>query len=219
MDFSTLQSRVLTRLNMDTTDPAAPAVGDLVNEAIHDIETATSDGWPWMRQTVDLTLTSGTGSYTFAAIAALTVNPVASVGKVLSAKVLRQSSYYDPLKLLSVEESAYNYPTTNSGIPESFWVEGQKLYIYPTPDGAYSVRLRVVCYEPDLTSSTSSPVMPSVYHSAIVDTTVALYYMTLQDVAKMQAAQQRADRWIDRLKRNSPEYKSAPRVAVRDWLY
>lgn len=216
MDYSTLKSTVLDRLSMSTDDPAAAAVGGYVNEALHEIETSTSDGWSWMRQTVDLTTTAGTGSYTFATIGALTTGAL-TVSKILDVKVYRSSGYYSPMDLIAPNEAELLYPSTTSAIPESWFTEASTLYIYPAPDAAYQLRIRVVTVEPDLTGSGSTPILPTVFHSAVVESACAIYYESLQDTAKMQATQQRVDRWVDRMKRYGPEYQRAPRVTTRGW--
>lgn len=213
MDYQTLQSRTLNRLNMTTTDPIGGLVDEYINESLHMIETAVPNGWPWMRSYINFSTTAGTGSYAFT-----TISSSVSVSKILDAKILRQSQYYQPLQLISPEEADQNYPVTSSGIPEGFFVEGQTLYIYPNPDAVYSVRARVVTTEPDLVGSGSSPVLPVVFHSAIVEGALTFFYETLQDSTRLGIAQGRLAEWIERMKRYGQEYQSAPRVRVREQL-
>lgn len=214
MDYSTLQARVLNRLgNMSSGDPVASLTDEYVNEALHLIETAVPNGWPWMRTYVNFTTTVNTASYAFSAISS-----TVSVSKILDVKFIAQSGYYQPLQLIGAEEADQNYPSSISGLPESFYAEGQTLYIYPTPDSAYSVRARVTYTEPDLSFSTATPVLPTVFHSAIVEGALSLMYETLQDTNRLAASQARFDQWIDRMRKYGPEYEGAPRVRVREWL-
>lgn len=213
MDYQTLQSRTLSRLNMTTTDPIGGLVDEYVNEAIHMIETAAPNGWPWMRQYVNFTTTAGTATYSFG-----TISSSVSISKILDAKILRQSQYYQPLQLIGIEEADQNYPVTNNGIPEAFYVEGQTFYVYPTPDGAYGVKARVVVTEPDLSFNTATPVLPTVFHSAIVEGALTYFYETLQDSNRLAVAQGRLADWIMRMQRYGIEYQPAPRIRVREWL-
>ena len=216
MDYGTLQTRVLNRLNMSTGDPAAGLVDEYVNEAIHYLETASPDGWSWMRQVITLTTTAATETYTFTTIGAIP-SPTVTVSKILSAKILRGTVYID-LNMLSPADAVEVYPSTTDGVPEAWFVEGSTLYLYPTPDAVYSIVLRVVTAEPDISVSTTSPILPAVFHSAIVDAACLIYYEQLQDSAKMALLEQKVDRHIHRMQRYGRQYPSAPRIKVREWL-
>lgn len=210
MDYSTLQSRVRARLNMGTSDPAAANVDEYVNEAIHYLETAAPDGWPWMRRTVTLTTTASDNTYTFPQI-----STTPAVAKVLGGKVLRDT-VYESLRLMSPDEAEQLFPTTDTGAPEAFFVEGETLYLYPTPDAIYSIPLRVVVTETDLSYDTATPAMPVVFHSAIVEAATMLFYETLQDTTRLQIAEARVDRHISRMRGYGREYRAAPRIRVRN---
>lgn len=213
MDYSTVQTRVLNRLNMSSDDPSASFVDEYTNEALHMLEIAHPTGWPWMRRVYTFTTTPGTASYDFTVISSA---PVLST--ILSVKLLGASSGYAPLTLISPGEAEQIYPATTSRIPESYYAEGRTLYLYPTPDSAYTVSVRAVITETDLGGATSTPVLPVVYHSAWVEQTLLLMYETLQDDAKVEMTQKRLNRWVSDMQKHGREYAGAPGVRVREWL-
>lgn len=213
MNYSTLQSTVLARLNMSTSDPAAASIASDVNEAIHFIETLAPDGWSWTRGTYTFTTTANTASYTMSQISSSD-----SINTVLDVQILRQSNYWQRLDLINPHEAELTYPQTNTGIPQAYFVDGTTLYIYPTPDAAYQTKVRATKYEPDLTGGGSSPVMPTVYHSAIVEATLTIVYERLQDTTRLGLAQSRLDQWLQRMRVSQSKYQGAPRITVREWL-
>ena len=198
---------------MSTSDPAAATIASDVNEAIHLIETLAPDGWAWTRGVYTFTTTANTASYTMANISSSD-----SINTVLDVKILRQNNYWQRLDLISPHEAELTYPETNSGIPEAWYLDGTSLYIYPTPDGAYATRVRATKYEPDLTGGGSTPVIPTVYHSAIVEATLTIIYERLQDTTRLGLAQSRLDQWLQRMRVGQHKYQGAPRITVREWI-
>lgn len=212
MDYGTVQTRVRNRLNMGTDDPLSSLTDEYTNEALHLLESAHPSGWPWMRRVYTFSTTAGDGSYAFTDITTAAV-----LAKIIDVKLLSGSVYY-PLTLISPEEAEQIYPVTTSRIPESWYVEGRTLYLYPSPDAAYTMSVRAVITETDLGGSTSTPVLPVVYHSAWVEQTLLLMYETLQDDAKIDMTQKRVNQWVDRMMKHGREYAGAPGVRVREWL-
>ena len=180
------------------------------------METASADGWPWLRRTYTLTTTAGTSSYSFTTLGAL-ATPSTGVGKILGAKVL-VSSTYQSLRLLSPEDAVEIYPSTTNNRPEAWFVEGQTFYLYPTPDAAYTIPIRLVITETDLVGTTSTPILPVVFHGAIVEAATLLMYETTQDGQRVQQQEAKVASWIARMARNGREYPSAPKIRVREWM-
>lgn len=215
MNYGEIQTRVLRRLAATSDDPVADDVDDYVNEGIHYLETMSPDGWPWMRQTV--TMTTTTEAYTFTQLATLTTGTV-NIAKVLSIRLLN-STYWQQLDFRTVDEAQQLYPSdTQTGPPEAFSVDGSTVTFYPTPDGSYTTEMRVVTIEPDLSASGSSPVLPSVYHGAIVDAACLVAYQSLQDDKRMELYEQKVNRWVDRFRRHGNQSEASPRIKVREWL-
>lgn len=217
MDQSTLVTRLANRLNIDSNDPLYANLDEYVNEGIHYLETASAEGFPWMRQTITLTTTANTRSYTFATLGAL-ASPAVTVSKILDLSALYSTTVYMPLDLINPETGDLYYGSTTTGFPEAWFAEGQTLYIYPTPAAAYSIRVRAVYTETDLGGSSSTPIMPVVFHGGIIDAALLVAYGQLQDVNRMDIQERKVEKWVDRMKRYGSEYAASPKITVRDPL-
>lgn len=212
MNFGTLKTRLTARLSMGSSDPAYTDAGNLINEGLHLVETAHPAGWPWLRRTQTFTTTASAASYAFSAI-----DSTYTIMKVLDVKVAYQT-VYQALDPMAPDEAARTFVgTTATDVPRYFYAEGQTLYLYPTPNSTYTTVLRSVVSEPELTSDTASPIMPSAFHTAIIAAALVLYYEELQDTTRMTAAGQRLDSWIKRMEAFSREVGPPPRVRYRSW--
>ena len=214
MDFAALQARVLASLASDSNDPIASSADDFVNDALHFLETAAPEGWPWMREPLSVTLTAGTSRYLFSALSTAT-----TVVKILSIKAQTGDGANLPLEYRSVDEADNLYDsTTQTGPPESYSVDGSALIVYPEPDTSYTATLRIVFSEPDLTASTDTPTMPTVWHRAIVDQALAVMYGALQDDKRQAFYEQKTDVWIQRMRRYGNQSEASPKIRVREPL-
>jgi hypothetical protein len=218
VDQSTFVSRAASRLSITSDDPIYSSLSDYVDDAIHYLETAAPEGWPWMRQTLTLTTTANTGSYTFATLGAL-ATPDVEVSRVVDCSVLYQSNYYFPMDLINPEDATRSYGSTATSIPEAWYAEGATLYLYPTPNAAYTVHVRVIAAESDLGGGSSTPTLPVVFHNAVIDTTLLFAYQALQDDKRMASQERQVERWVEKMRRYGAEYSAAPRITVRDPLW
>lgn len=218
MDQSTFVSRLASRLNIDSSASIYASLDEYVNEGLHYLETAAPEGWPWYRQTLTLTTTASDNTYTFSTLGAL-ITPNVSVSRVIDCTVLYQSSYYFPLDLINPEDATRMYGSTQTGIPEAWYAEGSTLYLYPTPAAAYTMQVRVVYMEPDLGGTTSTPVLPTVFHQAVIDAALLVAYQQLQDANRMEQQEKKVAGHITRMKRYGAQYSAAPRITVRDPLW
>lgn len=215
MNYGEIQTRVLRRLAATSDDPIADDVDDYVNEALHYLETMAPDGWPWMRQTI--TITTTVAPYTFTQLASFTTAS-ASVAKVLSIRQLNDT-YWQQLDYRTVDEAQQLYPNRDrTGPSETYSVDGNTVTLYPTPDSGRATEFRVVTVEPDLSATGSSPVLPSVFHGAIVDAACLVAYQVLQDDKRMELYEQKVNRWVDRFRRYGNQAEGSPRIKVREWL-
>lgn len=217
MDQSTLIARVAGRLNIDSNDPIYTSLTSYVDEGLHYLESSAPDGWPWMRRTLTLTTTASTQEYTFSTLGAL-VTPNITVGKILDCRVLRQSTFYEAMDLINPNTVDVHYGSTVTGFPEAWYVEGQTLSIYPNPDAAYTVKVRVVYTETDLGGGSSTPVLPVVFHGAIIDAACLIAYQRLQDTGRVEEQRRLIEDWVQKMRRYGQEYASAPHVMVREAL-
>ena len=218
MDQSTFVSRLASRLNITSSDPLYQSLDEYINEGLHYLETTADEGYPWYRQRLTLTTTANTQTYSFATLGAL-ASPAVTINKILDVSVLIQSSVYQPLDLINWESADLNYGTTNTDLPSAWLAEGRTLYLFPIPDAAYTVKVRAVGMENDLGGSTSTPVLPTFFHTAVIDAALLIAYQQLQDVNRMEVQQRRVDEWVARMKRYGNEYASAPRITVRSPLW
>ena len=216
MDYAALKSAVLGRLNMSTDDPAASTVGSLVNEAVQMVSAAAPESWPHLRRSVNWSTVASTAVYPFATVMGA-VSSSSVVARVFSVKATIDTSYQS-LEILSPDEADDTYNlTSQTGAPEAYWVEGRAVTLYPTPDAEYGMTARVAIDEPELVQETDTPLLPVAYHPAIIAGALTLYYEQLQDTGRSQAAAQRFDGWISRMRTAARDRIGLPRVRVRSW--
>lgn len=215
MDQSTFVTRLSKRLNITSSDPLYAQLDEYVNEALHFLETSSAEGYPWYRNRFALTTTAGDNDYPFT-----TISTTYTITKILDCDVLVQDSVYEPMDLVNAETSTQWYGSVvNRSKPEAWFAEGQTLYIYPIPDAAYTVRVRATVMEPDLGGSSSTPILPVVFHQAVIDAALLVAYQELQDVNRMDVQNRKVEQWVTRMKQYGAEYASAPRILVRDPLW
>src|SRR5439155_16782355 len=116
MDYITLQTTLLARLSMGSSDPLAANAPSLVNEGLHVVEVAHPRGWPWLRDVTTVN-TSTTVSY----IAFSSINS-GNCARVLDVRVLSGTEYF-PLEEIGVDEADQVDTSTSSGFPAWYHVE------------------------------------------------------------------------------------------------
>jgi hypothetical protein len=210
MNKGTLVSRVATRLTLTSDDPLYSNLGDIVNEAIHYLDTASPDGWQWMRGTINTTISAQ--SYTFSQLSTTT-----TIAKILSVKVQTYQTW-QPLRLRNQDELDQIYPRDTPGLPESFTVEANTLSVYPPPSGNYAAKIRVVYSESDLVSDGDSPMIPASFHTGIIDAALMIAYQALADNPRVAIQEQRVIATIQRMRTYGIQYDPSPTIRVRDWL-
>jgi hypothetical protein len=218
VDQSTFVTRTAARLNIDSNDPLYDTLDELADEALHYLEASAPEGWPWMRRTLTLTTTANVSEYTFATLGAL-ATPDVTVSRILDCSVLYQTSYYFPMDLINPEDATRMYGSTATGIPETWYAEASTLYLYPTPNDALTLKVRVVANEASLGASTSTPVLPVVFHGAVIDTMMLLSYQSLLDDKRVALQEAKVERWVERMRRYGAQYSASPRITVRDPLW
>lgn len=208
MDLPTLTDRTRRRLGLVDNDPMIERLPFLVMDAIRDLEVEADSGWPWQRASATLTLTVGVGTYTFATIGAAMTPATSIVSKIVQVRRRGSGSTdYAELQRRSLSEADGLYPYTSNGTPHVWAAEGNALYLRPLPIAADTLYLTVIASEPDLTESDATePLMPERFQPAIIEQAVAYGYMELQDPGKAQIAQQRADRWVKKMRRSGRQY-------------
>jgi hypothetical protein len=168
---------LLDAADTSTTDDYLLMILQFVNEAKEEIEEA---GWPWqaLRQTVTLTLASGQVQYDILSTGEADVDTndrsrllyetVSSNGSTENFRIASASlpqvfdvttSAENRLKEWTQEKMERVHMTDNdeTGQPTHFalWSDGDsiKLKVYPTPDGTYTIKLRMYIPQAELTES------------------------------------------------------------------
>lgn len=191
MTFAQLRAAVRTRLGVPETDPqyTDAAVGDLVNSANHYLE--TEHDWPWLETSEDLPTAVGTPTVTPGA------TWVRSIDLRISADVLLSRRPIEELDFLA---------GTGAGEPRLWCVIGGQIALYPTPSAVITLKHRFVRSEPDLAANGDTPLVPSIWHSAIVEYSAFLSYRRGRDEDRAKAALAAYETWLAQMKRRANRY-------------
>lgn len=123
-------------------DPDAESMEDLESALKISINKALSYIWnlqPWSfrKETSNIKTKPGRANYTLpnGIIEKKTVNGVEKFGVIYGKKNLEYMEDYD-------------YQEDKEGEPEYFYIDGENLYIYPTPDNTYQVKVKYLSLPP-----------------------------------------------------------------------
>ncbi len=189
MDLAALRSAVLTRMGNPSDDALYPTsvLTQLVNAALHYIE--TEHDWGWLETVESIPTVAAQGTYTPAAT---------------WARSLELSSGGFPLKRVTVVDLELLRDST--GAPKMWAAYGNALEVVPVPTGVATLRHRFIRTEPDLAADSDTPLMPARWHQAIVDYATYLAYRregNLQDAGTALAAY---DTWLEQMLRVAGRY-------------
>jgi hypothetical protein len=153
VNLAQMRDAVRTRLGVPQSDSffSDPVLTDMINESLQAV-TAEAD-WPWLQTSTTFSTVAGTGSYT----------PPADWGQTRSLCI----DGYDAMDYRSLSEIR-EYLTTQRSVPTVYTVSGEVILLRPTPGAVYVVTHDYLKAEPALVGDTDTPVMPSVFHYAIV---------------------------------------------------
>lgn len=210
MKAGELAERVRRRLGLITEDPLAEAgdLLDLVNDALHQLETRHPQAWPWLFAETTFQTSSGDDNY----------DVPDDWMKVYSLKLtLPGSSAKAEMPRYSIGQLEEMYPYEATQQPQCFAVWGRTLRLRPIPDGTYTITHRYVRTEPDVTDDDDEPIMPSTFHGAIVEQAVELQARRVGAESQANTAQAAVDRWVRQMVGYSREYIGPGRVRDRGW--
>jgi hypothetical protein len=124
------------------SDPDAESMEDLESALKISINKALSYIWnlqPWSfrKETSNIKTKPGRANYTLpnGIIEKKTVNGVEKFGVIYGKKNLEYMEDYD-------------YQEDKEGEPEYFYIDGENLYIYPTPDNIYQIKVKYLSLPP-----------------------------------------------------------------------
>lgn len=200
MNLAQLSDSVRVRLGTPAGDTffTDPVLADLVNEALLAISTETD--WPWLQTSSTIPTVNGTAAYTLAA-------------GVRNTRALTIDGY-DPLEWRTLAEIR-SIPTTVTGQPTMYTVTQEQILVRPVPAGVYTLVHDYSTVEPVLSGPTSTPVMPSEFHYAIVALACHLAHLRGGDVNRAGAAMADYQGWLKRMVSQRRRSSGPIRVRVR----
>lgn len=204
MDLTALRTAVLTRLGVPSGDALfTTAVLDAsINAALHEIE--SEEDWPWYEASETITTAAGTQAYAVAATWLRTreVKPSGAAADY-------------PLDRRSIAQLEEWYPYGDTGRPAAFAVEQGQLYLFPTPNGAYTYTHRYVKIEADLVNAGDTPLMPAQFHNAIAELATYVALKRSRDDARGSAALAAYERWASKMRKYRRRHKGPARIRTR----
>lgn len=191
MSLATIRTAVSQRAGIPSTDPKYDTIDDRINEALHGLELYMGGEWDWLYDEVTTTTTANVETITFAALA--TAAGADGVRRIRYVEVAYGDSWA-PLgrESLRTLRNHYQGATTASDL-RHYTAEGQKLYLFPTPSAAISIRVGLVVTEPDLSADGDEPLLPAIYHRTLIAAAAGLVLRSAQRFAEAQVEEASAD--------------------------
>lgn len=160
MNVTTAYQLVRRRLGLGATDTAALADSDILpqlNVALQQI--SAERDWPWL-------YVEATG------------NTVADVSDITPGATWSRTVYVGVAGRnlqLAQDQDIYRYGSTPAtGQPSAYAVVGNKLRLYPTPNGVYPYTHALYQFEPTLAAGGDTPLLPDAYSGWWIDETALL---------------------------------------------
>ena len=172
---------------------------DLIDEANKELE-AERD-WPWRETSATITTVAGTASY-------------AMPSTWLRTTSIRETNEQPLMELTSIDLD-YQNPGGATGQPTAFAVYGSTLTLSPTPDAVRTFTHRYIRDVPQLAWDADEPLMPAMFHPAIVSAAAAISYERQGADQRAQTAQLAVDRWRGRMIDDQRRTRGPIRVRVR----
>lgn len=203
MTLTEMRTAVRTRLGNPSTDGffSDAQLTDLINEALQAI--SSEDDWPWLQTSENIALTSGDGSYPPAA-------------NWIRTKQLYITNF-EPLVQISLAE--INEITTQ-GQPEYFHIYDEEIVVRPIPTVSATLIHQYIRSETALSGDSDTPVMPTMFHYAIVAFACYLAHLRQQRNELAQLELRAYQDWYRRMIsfRRRSQLPIRPRVRPGSWL-
>lgn len=180
-DFSTLRTQFYNR-GFENWNDAGSLLAEckrLLNEAMHQIHDEYDGAWPFLEATA-------TGS------APLTISDLGTIESVWDST---NSRFLDPADRRFLIERYEDGPLDDTGTPAWFYVANGSVKVYPVASNSLSVRYWKVAS--DLSADGDTPLMPTRFHTAIVDLAVAAAHRLNSNEGEAQTAQGEAQRKVE----------------------
>ena len=201
---SDLIDRAREAAGIDASDPRVPDafMNVLINRALRQI--STDAPWPWLQvvDTSNLVTVADTASYTPPTVWQAT-----------------DRISYNNMRLARIQpEEAPRYYYDTAGSPRAFTVEGDKIYIYPLPDGAYTLTHVYYRFEPELDDDSDEPLLPEQYEDYLLSVAGKLLALRVSDREQYIMFRDEQRGWVDRMKDDVSRVRGPLRPRTRnDW--
>lgn len=201
MNLTALLTEVYGRLGVPSGDALFTSawVTQSINAALHEIE--SEEDWPWYEASETLTTAAGTQSYNLAS-------------DWLRTREVKPANDY-PLERNGIHQLEEWWPFGDSGQPSCYAIEQGKIYLFPIPNGVYSLTHRYVKTEPDLASGSDTPLMPAQFHAAIAELATYVALKRSRDDARGASALAAYQRWLSKMRKYRRRHKGPARIRTR----
>jgi hypothetical protein len=204
MTLTEMRTAVRNRMGNPSTDGfyTDAQLTDLINEAMHFV--SAMDDWPWLQTSETITTTAGDGSY------------APNANWVRTKQLFIQES--EPFVLISLAE-VDDYGL-RQGQPDTYHIYAEELLLRPVPSGAFSVIHQYIRKETTLSADGDTPVMPSMFHYAIVEYATYLGHARAGYAERSQLAFKGFQDWYKNMVsfRRRSQLPVRPRVRPGSWL-
>jgi len=133
-----------------------------------------------------VTLTAGTGTYSFSALG------LVDVTKLRTVRITNPQQELSLIDLRDIDRS-----TTSSGLPYCYAMNGGGITVFPTPDSGYSLKVRYWRILPPLTQDTDVSALPPRYQRSLTYYAIARCFEREDDV---QQAQYYDQKWLETIR-------------------
>lgn len=175
-------------------------LNDLLAESLDAV--STEFDWPWLQASATITTAAGDRDYAVPA------------DWIRTRKLYIAD--YEPLELMPSTDVLWS---TAQGRPTQYAIEGDLVQVFPVPDGVYSITHKYQKSEPALSSDSSTPLMPAIFHHTLVAHLVHLMHVRAGSLQKASAALVDYRGWIARMQdhRRRSSAPLRPRVRPGGW--
>lgn len=188
MDLITMRAKLRTRLGVPSTDAlyTDASCTSLINSALHYIETEAD--WGWLEQEATITTVAATTDYAFPTRYRSTITITSPDGY--------------PLERATAEHQ--RLLRAASGVPKVYDVFGTMVRLAPAPTGAQALTHIYVGGEADLSADADLPLVPAVWHDAVVEYAAYLAFRRWGATTEAGSALAAYETWLEQMKRKAP---------------
>lgn len=204
MNLGTLKTHVSNRVG---NDAISNILTEFVNQVQYDICTRYPFSW---RTALPVSLTTIANQKYLNPSAYLTnfADPLDAVELQTPQKLI-----YVPIWNIDLFDPDYRKTTpTKSGVPTHYNIDwpNERLWLYPTPDAAYDLRVRYLKYPPEISNTSSALFIPAQFHYIVAAGVESLAWQMDEDLNSARAANDRYETGIARmieLEQQIPDYQ------------